>query len=185
MTSTNGQWKIVAGTGHRPQYLSGQEAAWARAQLPGVLRRLRGQHNTQIIVSGMALGWDMWLAQAALDEGLELHAHIPFPQQPDPWTEPAQRLHADLVSRAANVVTYGTAYSVQLLHARNDGMLAAADAVLALWDESKTKGGTHSTIMKAIELGLPIIHLDPVGQTIDRLARIPRRPRPPAPPALS
>lgn len=178
--TTAPEWKVVAGTGHRPQYLSTDETDWARAQLPTALRRLRKHHGTRIIVSGLALGWDTWLAQAALGEGLELHAHIPFPQQAAVWRPADRDLWRNLQKHATQVVFYGNDYNVRLLHARNDGMLDVADAVFALWDESKTKGGTYGAIVKALNRGLPILHADPVGRTLDRLTRVPRGWRPPA-----
>lgn len=181
MTSMNSRWETVTGTGHRPQHLSTAEADWARAQLPALLRRLRKHHGTKTIVSGLALGWDTWLAQAALADGFELQVHIPYPQQADAWPAASQALWRFLQEQAAGVICYGNEYDVRLLHARNDGMLDAADAVLALWDESKKQGGTHSTIAKALHRQLPVLHVDPVGQTVDRLKAIPPRWRPPAP----
>lgn len=162
------RWRIVAGTGHRPQHLTVDEAEWGRAQLPSVLRRLHRHHGTRVIRSGLALGWDTWLAVAALEAGIQLHAHVPFPQQADIWSKADRMLWQSLIQRAAKVVYYGERHETRLLYARNSGMLKGADAVLALWDASKGTGGTAGTVSKAVRGGIPVIHLDPVSKTLER-----------------
>jgi precorrin-6x reductase len=64
---------------------------------------------------------------------------------------------------------YGTDYDVRLLRARNDGMLAEADAVVAVLKPSKTSGGTASAVRKAQAMGLPIVHLNPERRTVTLL----------------
>lgn len=40
-------------------------------------------------------------------------------------------------------------------------MLDAAVAVLAVFDETRTKGGTYSAVRKARLRGMPGVHIDP------------------------
>ena len=71
----------------------------------------------------------------------------------------------ELRERAAHEVVIANEYSVGALHARNDAMLSNCDLVVAVWDPSKTTGGTASAVQKAQGKGLPILHLDPVART--------------------
>lgn len=155
-------WPAVMVTGHRPQSLAPSASRWVRKELARLAVKLRDEHTMTTGISGMALGSDMWWADAVLKAGVRLWAHIPFPQQPNPWTEEDKAEWHRLFGLSAWVNRYGDAYDVRLLHARNDGMLAAADAVVAVLDPAKTKSGTASVVAKATSLGLPIIRVNPV-----------------------
>jgi uncharacterized phage-like protein YoqJ len=167
-------WSVVCATGHRripPAVLP-----WVRTKLAAAATWLRDQRQTRVGISGMALGADMLWAEAVLDAGLGLHAHVPFPQQPNLWPDDQRVRWRRLLERAAEVVWYGDldgvpeaqrkATAVRLLHARNDGMLAASAAVVAVYDPRQTGGGTASAVRKAIRLRLPVVHLDPAARTV-------------------
>lgn len=163
-------WATVAVTGHRPQHLLGVgETDWVRAELARVVAKLRDEHGMTCGISGMAIGTDLWWAAAVVEAGLKLSAHIPFPQQPDRWRQADREEWARLRYAADQHTLYGTAYNVRLLHARNNGMLAAADAVVAAWKPSKTSGGTAGAVRKAQAMGLPIVHLNPERRTVTLL----------------
>jgi uncharacterized phage-like protein YoqJ len=163
-------WSTVMVTGHRPQHLLGfGEADWVRAELARVVVRLRDEHGMTCGISGMAVGTDLWWAAAVVHAGLKLSAHIPFPQQPDRWRQ-ADRAEWCRLRALADVHTlYGTTYDVRLLHARNDGMLIASAAVVAVWKPSRTSGGTASAVRKARAMGLPVVHLNPERRTVTLL----------------
>jgi uncharacterized phage-like protein YoqJ len=163
-------WRTVAATGHRPQHLLGfSETDWVRAELARVAVKLRDEHGMTCGISGMAIGTDLWWAAAVVDAGLKLSAHIPFPQQPDRWRQADREEWVRLRYVADQHTLYGTDYDVRLLRARNDGMLAEADAVVAVWKPSKTSGGTASAVRKAQAMGLPIVHLNPERRTVTLL----------------
>ncbi len=195
-------WPSVMVTGHRPQDIPDDAHGWVRDRLDAGAVWLRDERGTTCGITGMALGSDMWWADAAHRAGVPFVAYIPFPQQPDPWRESNpeavaawQRLRA----LAAKVEPYGDlaglavharkAVVVKLLHERNDGMLnataKAGGAVLAVWCPSKRDGGTYSALKKAHQLGLPVILINPEARTTSmpdrsRLADLlyPNRPQP-------
>lgn len=159
-------WPTVAATGHRPQHLHPDCHDWVQAELRRIAIKLRNEHATTVGISGMALGVDQWWAQAVLDAGMALWAYIPCDDQAARWTPAQSRQWRRLLSLAAKVRPFGTTYSVRLLHARNDGMLADSDAVVAVHRSGKTTGGTASAIEKATKRHLPLIHLDPDARTV-------------------
>jgi hypothetical protein len=77
-------WPTVMVAGHRPQHLHPNVRPWIRAELDRLAVKLRIEHGTTVGISGMAAGADLWWADAVVRAGLHLHAHVPFPQQPDP-----------------------------------------------------------------------------------------------------
>ena len=58
---------------------------WPRPEVDRVLFKLVREHGTTDAATGMAIGADTDFEWSALNAGLKLHAHVPFPQQPDRW----------------------------------------------------------------------------------------------------
>jgi hypothetical protein len=155
-------WPTVMVTGHRPQHLHPNVRSWIRAELDRLAVKLRIEHGMTTGVSGMALGADLWWADAVVRAGLQLHAHVPFPQQPDPWRPEDRAEWSRLIGLASHTETYGADFDVRLLHARNDGMIRASAAAIAVFDPRKTDGGTASAVRRLTAVGLPVIHVNPV-----------------------
>lgn len=161
-------WPIVCLTGPRPQHLNANARAWARAKLPAAAVWLRDNRGTVVGISGMALFSDMCWAEAVLDAGLILGAHVPFPQQPDRWTVRDRETWQKLLDRADpdHSRTYANHYSSQALHARNAGMIEASSAVVCVWCPNRREGGTWNAVRLAHRQNKAGIHLDPCRQTV-------------------
>ncbi|GAA2623937.1 hypothetical protein GCM10010399_64090 [Dactylosporangium fulvum] len=169
--------RTVAGTGHRPATrtnpdgITPAQMPWVRAKCRAGLLWLRDEHGTEEVWSGMALGFDLALAAAAVDLGMPLRAVIPFESQPDVWRDPRdiaewRRLRA----AAASEIVCGPnptskQQAVALLHGRNDELLKA-DGIFACWDARKRAGGTYSAVRKARDRGVPVVHIDPAAQVV-------------------
>lgn len=180
-------WPVAMVTGHRPQHLAGPgDIEWVAAELLRVAEKLRTEHDTEMLVSGMALGVDMTWGFITRRLRMPLAAHIPFPQQPDPWRDPELKACwetlRDYARTCGTVRVYGDldevppsrryARAAQLLHARNNGMIhdtLAQDGVcVVVLRSSKCTGGTWSAFNKALTDGVPIIRLDPDRRTVTR-----------------
>ncbi len=167
-------WPTVAATGHR--YLNEDVRGWVWQKLHNAAVWLRDTHSTRVAISGLALGVDQMWAHAAVEAGLNLHAYIPFEQQPDRWRPEQQDRWRHLLNQATHVTVVGTLTATdpaarkleatRLLHLRNDHMLSACDAAIAVLASSAVRGGTVSTVAKAQQRGLPVIHVDPDTRTI-------------------
>jgi hypothetical protein len=169
-------WPTAMVTGHRPQHLAADSIDWIAEQLHRVVFKLRDEYRTDTAVSGMALGPDQDWAESSIMAGLALWAHLPFPQQPDPWPDQARRRYRALLDEAAQVNTYGDLAGLtgdtrkreasRLLHIRNDGMIAVAQAAVAVYRPSVKAGGTFSAWRKLWATSLPIIHINPDRRTV-------------------
>ena len=148
---------VLAGTGHRPDKLGGYTGV-----VNGALHALAcyaiHEHKPTEIISGMALGWDMALAEAAIEMGKPFMAAIPFLGQESQWPYASQRRYHDILKYARyTIIVCEGEYSPAKMQERNKWMVDRCDAVLALWNG--TKGGTANCLQYAITQNKSIINL--------------------------
>lgn len=165
-------------TGHRRQHLGPEEQAWVKIALARTAWRLRSAYGMEHAITGMALGADLWWAQAAMACGADLHAYVPFPTQPDPWAAEDRALWAETLACCVTTkmvldrAPADRGEAVRNLHARNDAMLSQTQRrqglVVAVWKSEITTGGTASAVKKARSLGLPLLIHDPTTRRIRR-----------------
>jgi ribA/ribD-fused uncharacterized protein len=154
------RWTRVAVTGHRPQSVTPDQAAWAQGELERLAVKLRDEHQAKVAISGAALGADTWWARAAVHSGLDLWAYVPFLAQAAKWSTADRATWSKMLSVANRTLVLGAEYDVRLLHARNDFMLRDADLVIAVMDPAKTTGGTASVVKKARAAGQAMVTVD-------------------------
>ena len=150
---------IIAGTGHRPPKLGGYKNSenvyeFAYAFLSDCLK----QHQVHHIISGMALGWDQALAEAAYKIGIPFDAYVPFIGFEDNWPQLSRLQYYKLIDRAEKVhYICGLGYKSYKFQLRNEAMVDACDFVLAL--HNGTRGGTYNTIKYANRWCKPVVNL--------------------------
>lgn len=149
--------KIIAATGHRPQKLGGY-GAHVDSKLRGLAQIWLQNNRPDGVISGMALGWDMAFAEAAIMLGITLHAAVPFRGQQSVWPCESQERYQQILNcaRSITVVCEGD-YAAHKMQVRNEWMVDRATRVLALWDG--TPGGTHNCVMYAHRQQKPIVNL--------------------------
>jgi len=149
---------VFAGTGHRPPKLGGYGPDAENARVDFAIWALK-KHKPESIITGMALGWDMALAEAALLSDIPYAAYIPFEGQEKTWPAKSQTLYRNLLARAEriNVVSKG-GFTPVAMALRNGAMVEDADTMLALWDGERD-GGTAQCIGQARAHKRPIINL--------------------------
>jgi uncharacterized phage-like protein YoqJ len=132
---------IIAATGHRPHKLGGYE--WrVFANLDFLARKELSERKPSVIISGMALGWDMAIAKAAIDLSIPLVAACPCPQQASRWPKDTQRFWRELLGRARTVEYISPLHYPGVEKKRNEWMVDRCHEVLALYDGSG-EGGTY------------------------------------------
>lgn len=148
---------LFAATGHRPHgighpYSHDRLTEFAKCHLHSL--------PTTAVVSGMAQGWDLAVAEAAVALELPLIAAVPFPGQEDRWhdLEDRARYHRLLVAATEVFVMSQKPHSVAYRD-RDYWMVDRAAAVLALF--SGAKSGTSMTVEYAESRDRPILNLWP------------------------
>lgn len=155
----------IAFTGHRPADLSRADQTWIRTELRRVLGRLGTEYDTQVVISGMALGVDQWAAEAALEAGMNLWSYVPFEQQADRWRGGDVERWRELRSAASREVVLGGKFGVWILHERNRLMIRDADLLIAVHRQERTSGGTWNAILDARRMGSSILRLNITDRT--------------------
>ena len=131
---------IIAGTGHRPEDCPHDEDS-----IRGFISRRLNDHKDNIVcvISGMASGYDLWLADEALKLDLDVVAARPWaghaPRKAD------SEIYWSVIERAGFVVDTNEAVKYPgpwVYHDRNHWMVENATHLMAYWS-GKESGGTY------------------------------------------
>lgn len=154
---------ILSGTGHRPDKLGGYVepnpiSTYVRSEICRVLKELAPTE----VISGMALGFDIWLAEEALNLGIPLTAAVPMKGQESLWPEASRLRYRELIARASRVIVVSDGeYHPSMMQIRNRWMVDNSDTLLACYNGDRS-GGTFNCIKYATEVGRTIVRIDPV-----------------------
>lgn len=144
---------IVAGTGHRLHRFGNMMPATVFSAALNYLE----QTKPDKVISGMALGFDMYLAEAAILRGIPLIAAVPWVGHGTTWLELDRKIYLDLLEKAEEIAITSDIehYSVSVFSIRNRWMVDRADRLVSFWD-GEPDGGTYDAITYATKLGKPI-----------------------------
>lgn len=155
---------IWTGTGHRPDKLGGYDDDTFSKLVDLAEAYIESKGPPAIIISGMALGWDQALAQAAINCNIPFVAAVPFKGQENKWPEVSKERYKKLLDQAGEVVILSSHYDKGVMQQRNiwmvDQLTGRDDHVVALWDGSD--GGTKNCIKYAEKKRIKIVNLWPI-----------------------
>lgn len=140
---------IIAGTGHRNNKLS--DPSLVRKRIAHTLFEVK----PDVVISGMAAGFDLMLAHEAIHVGIDVWAARPWAGH-----KPAPEdyvLYHSILDHAAKIVAVDPSFSYAgpwVYQKRNEWMVNEADKILAWWDGSPS--GTANCIKYANRVGKPV-----------------------------
>lgn len=141
---------IVCATGHRPQDLNGFTDDARRLLIDVAIESLE-IINPETVISGMALGWDQAVAEAAIELNISFIAAIPFKGQEEAWPKFSKEKYRNIVRKASDVIIVSEGgYESWKMQVRNKWMVDHSEEVLALWNDQKLSGGTFNCINYAV-----------------------------------
>ena len=161
---------IVCTAGHRPSGLPGGYSVETAKNLARVAAMAIEATELTKVITGMALGWDQALANAAHLYGIEIVAAVPFQGFDGRWPEASRKEYRRLLGAADQIIyvdeldderykarnkflSLGT-YSPIKMQTRNTWMVDHSDAIYALW--SGSSGGTANCLEYARKVNKPI-----------------------------
>lgn len=153
----------LAVTGHRPDKLGGYDADSHRTLIRFAVASLQ-RIAPKEVVTGMAIGWDQAIAEAALLLNIPFVAAVPFSGQESKWPQAVQSRYRELYLAANEIQTvcYG-GYAPWKMQERNCWMVDNSDELLALWNG--TAGGTANCVGYAQKKGKKITNVWPEWQS--------------------
>lgn len=151
--------KIVAGTGHRPKYLPCKYDTSHEfyVKLKKTLDEAIKKEKPECIITGMALGWDILLAESALNNGVPMHCYIPFDGQEKGWPPEQQEIYNRIIDKANTVIIFNKEYHKDAYFNRDKAMVDDCDELWTLFNGSP-KTGTGYTMRYAKSVNRPMRH---------------------------
>lgn len=155
-------------TGHRPAKLPwGYDERDPRCLMlkRGLLREVENLYilGYRKFISGMALGCDLYFAEAVLElkeryPVIILEAALPFPDQASRWAEHHRARWQAILNACDAIHTVQEHYDRGCMLRRDRYMVEQSSAILAVFDD--TPGGTKYTLDHAAKKKLDIFLLD-------------------------
>jgi uncharacterized phage-like protein YoqJ len=144
----------LAVTGHRPDKLGGYKTDVYR-RLRQLAKRKIEELKPELVLTGMALGWDQAVADACVDLGVPFEACVPFNGQEKIWPDKSKLHYKELLMLAKEVIyVCEPVFAPWKMIRRNEYMVDNSDHLLALWNG--TDGGTGKTCKYALKVGREI-----------------------------
>jgi uncharacterized phage-like protein YoqJ len=148
---------IVSVTGHRPDKLGGYSDA-VYFQLLSFAEKSLLNIKPDRVISGMALGWDQAIAEAAAKLKIPFWAAIPFKGQECKWPVKSQdKYHRLLSSAERSIIVCDGSYCASKMQKRNEWMVNNSDLLVALWNGAS--GGTANCVAYAKHVNKDMINL--------------------------
>lgn len=153
--------------------LTAVQLDWMRTELARVLRKLRLDHGTSTLISGMAMGAGVEGAEITGNAaGYALWAYLPYPDQTGGWPMAWIRRQEVARARASRTVVLGDKpvgsnrkRGLRLDFDRDRLMIRDANVLIAVHD--RTAGGQSATVVGlARELGVAVVTMDPVARAV-------------------
>ena len=155
-------------TGHRPQKLpwgmneDDPRCGALKAELDARLAAIY-ELGYRHFVCGMAIGCDMYFAEAVLrlreqHNDVTLEAAIPFGDQPGRWGQALRRRYNGLIDRADTVTVLQYGYTPDCMMRRNRYMVGRSSLMLACFNGRP--GGTMNTILYSERSGVKTVIIE-------------------------
>ena len=146
---------ILGSTGHRPQKLL---RYWSRdknlllSRLTDLAVAVLSHQQPDKVVCGVALGWEMALALAALKLKIDLIVALPCLDQSARWNKKQQRTYDSILDQATIGYNPPIPCSSKAMYPRNRWIVDHCSYFIILWN-GESNGGTFQTLNYAKQKG--------------------------------
>jgi uncharacterized phage-like protein YoqJ len=130
---------IIGVTGHR-------KLMHPKPTVKNIVREKLHQLEADVVVTGMALGFDMLVAEVCVEEGIPFVAAIPCRGQTKAWPRHEKKHYMDLIDEAwkCKIISSGD-FQIWKLFERNKWIINRSNFILGYWD-GIPKGGSYATL---------------------------------------
>lgn len=139
-----------------------------------IREQLQAFERPLVGVTSLAVGADQLLARLVIELGGKLHAVLPYEDIERSFAPYDVGQYRELVGQAETVEvlhTPGTDEDAYLSAGQH--VVDSSDVVIAVWNglPAKGKGGTADIVNYALSKGKPLIHINPLSQTVQEQPR--------------
>lgn len=118
--------------------------------------------SPELVLTGVALGFDQYVANICNKLKIPYMAVIPFLGQEKMWIASAQKAYHRLLKNAREqIIVSPGLYSADKMYKRNEFIVDNSDIMLACLRSSKTSGGTFQCVQYAKKQNKQVIVIDP------------------------
>ncbi|MEW6492052.1 MAG: hypothetical protein AB1589_05820 [Cyanobacteriota bacterium] len=152
---------IIFSISHRPNQLGGFDNH-ALTLLTNFAYEALTQYQPSKVISDLTLGWNIALAQVALELQIPLIVAIPCCNQSNPWSGPFPQLYSSILSRADFIVQQNIPWSKSAVTQFTFRVIDHCDLILAIWSDSIASYSEpiqRDCIHYAHSVGKPIVYL--------------------------
>lgn len=104
----------------------------------------------ELVITGMALGYDQLCAVSCLEMQVPFEAAVPFAKQQSKWPLVAQETYSTIISGASKITVVSTGeYAAWKMHARNAYIVNNSHVIVGYLNPKKHSGGTFQTMQMA------------------------------------
>lgn len=154
---------IISITGPRPYKIGCQK-------IPGpvynnICKKLKENFlnlKPEKIISGFAMGVDLWAASIAVNLNIPVLAAIPFKDQESKFDDDYKKLYNKLLNKCESIILSDFYYD-QAYQDRNKYMVDNSDLLISVYNDAIGKSGTFNTIEYAKFKNKQIININPFG----------------------
>lgn len=141
---------VVGITGHRTMIHD-------KTTLKEILKnKLTSELKADLVITGMAIGWDTLVAETCVELGIPFVAAVPCIGQERLWPPFAQQHYKNLLAKAERIeIVSPGGYAAWKMHVRNEWIVKNSDLMVAYFDGAD-KGGTSSCLKFARRQGKKI-----------------------------
>lgn len=159
----------VSFTGYRPSKLGffGEDDPMCADLKQRLYKQIAGlcERGADEFFSGMALGVDIWCAEAVLElkrekPQVKLTAVIPCREQAAKWSSDDRARYQSVLSRCDKVICVSEEYTKDCMFKRNRALVELCDVLVAVYDGKS--GGTKYTVDYAAKLHKKTIIVPPM-----------------------
>jgi uncharacterized phage-like protein YoqJ len=153
----------IAHTGHRPAQLDGDYSLTSTfwKSVEEALVNTWDGILADVVLTGMALGFDTLVAEVAARSGVPFIACVPFVGQEQRWPKESKERYARLLSKAKEIVVVCEGgYAAWKMQRRNEYMVDRGDLLIALWNGTES-GGTWNAVEYARKKDVDVWRMDP------------------------
>lgn len=134
---------IIGVTGHR-------KITTPKIILEPIVEQLFQELNPDLVITGMALGFDQFIAAKCIKSNIKFLAAIPCDNQDKFWTEKQKEFYKVLLGKASEIIVVSPGeYAAWKMFKRNEFILNNCETLVCYLDPSIMKGGTYDTVTKA------------------------------------